>query len=148
MVRIHSNFQHTNQFSFKNKLIYTTKFNRIQEENALGYLSEVEQGNGRFSPQKRNLNKTAKSFPYRSFKLTMQFRISFHRQSLTIVTPILENHFSSPPIQFHPHGCPITLSYVIISNHLAPFNLMGPHQEVHLSRSVCHGRKLRRSAGD
>jgi hypothetical protein len=31
--------------------------------------------------KERKLNRTTKSFPYRSFKLTMQFRILFHRQS-------------------------------------------------------------------
>ena len=30
--------------------------------------------------KERKLNKMTKSFPYRSFKLTMQFRILFHRQ--------------------------------------------------------------------
>ena len=31
--------------------------------------------------KERKLNKTTKLFPYRSFKLTMNFRILFNRQS-------------------------------------------------------------------
>ena len=38
----------------------------------------------------RKLIKTTKSFPYRFFKLTMQFRILFNRQSM----PFFAEHFT------------------------------------------------------